>query len=152
MYEAGLVLLDESTASVLDIGSGIGWGLRRARELGFKGEWTGIEPCRESFDYLRSQYPDEDWHHCGLMDSPVGLADYVFCIEVIEHLDRADLMPFLIKLRSLCRKGAWISTPEADRHPHGTLTRVEVIKALKSAGFENVVVNAEQWTTLYICQ
>lgn len=152
MYEAGLVLLDQSTASVLDIGAGIGWGLNRARELGFQGEWTGIEPCRDSFDYLRKTHPGEDWHHCGLMDAPVGSADYVFCIEVVEHLDKTDAPAFLARIRSLCRKAAYISTPESDRDSHGTFTRVEMVAALKAAGFENVVVSSEQWTTLYICQ
>lgn len=152
MYEAGLVLLDRSKASVLDVGSGIGWGLKRARELGFEGTWTGVEPCAASFNYLRETYPAATWHHCGLTDAPVEAADFVFCIEVVEHIDREQLPAFLARIRSLCRKGAWISTPEIDRDPHGAFTRVEMVAALKAAGFENVVVNAEQWTTLYICQ
>ncbi len=152
MYEAGLVLLDQSHATVLDVGAGIGWGLKRARELGFQGQWVGIEPCSDSFNYLRETYPAATWHHCGLMAADVEAADYVFCIEVVEHLDRNDLPDFLARIRSLARKGAWISTPEADRDSHGQFTRVEMVDALKSAGFTNVAVNGEQWTTLYICQ
>ena len=152
MYEAGLVLLDKSRASVLDVGSGIGWGLKRAIELGFEGTWEGIEPCLDSFNYLTATYPKNAWHCCSLLDAPVDAADFVFCIEVVEHIEREQLPAFLARIRSLCRKGAWISTPDIDRDPHGAFTRVEMVEALKAAGFENVVVNAEQWTTLYICQ
>jgi 2-polyprenyl-3-methyl-5-hydroxy-6-metoxy-1,4-benzoquinol methylase len=152
MYEAGLVLLDQSTASVLDVGAGIGWGVKRARELGFLGKWEGIEPCVDSFNHLVRTYPRETWTCCGLMEATVEPADYVFCIEVIEHLDKPDVFAFLKRIRSLCGKGLWLSTPESDRHSHGTLKRVEVVSLLNMAGFANVVVNGEQWTTLYICQ
>lgn len=155
MYEAGLVLLDQSTASVLDIGSGIGWGCKRARELGFAGKWTGIEPCQDSFDYLTRVYGNDQrttWHCAGLMEAPVEPVDYVFCIEVVEHLPPDRVGAFLRRIRSLCNRGAWISTPDADTSDHGTFTRSQMVDALKAAGFENVVVNAEQWTTLYICQ
>lgn len=137
---------------MLDIGSGIGWGYDRARELGFKGWWEGVEPCADSYNYLVKTYPEIIWHQSGLMEAKVDPADYVFCIEVIEHLDRDDVLPFLKRLRSLCIRGAWISTPESDRHRHGTMTKTEVVALLKAAGFSNVVVNGEQWTTLYVCQ
>lgn len=152
MYESGLVLLDQSYASVLDIGSGIGWGYKRARELGHFGKWTGVEPCADSYNYMKKNYPEGDWHNLGLMEATIDPADYVFCIEVIEHLDRDDVLPFLKRLRSLCIRGAWVSTPESDRHRHGTMTKSEVVTLLKAAGFSNVVVNGEQWTTLYTCQ
>jgi 2-polyprenyl-3-methyl-5-hydroxy-6-metoxy-1,4-benzoquinol methylase len=152
MYEAGLVLLGESEASVLDVGAGIGWGYHRARELGFSGSWVGVEPCRDSFDYLVTSRIGATWHHAGLMEAVVDPADFVFCIEVIEHIDKSDAPAFIDRLRNLTRKTLYLSTPESDRDSHGTFTRAELVAALKAGGFAEVVVVDEQWTTLYICQ
>ena len=80
------------------------------------------------------------------------ICDYGFCIEVLEHVHQPDVAAFVRRLRTHVKRALFLSTPESDKNDHGTLTRDQVRDVLKQAGFTDVVVIGEQWTTLYIAQ
>lgn len=164
MYEVPLALMRRNERSkqvylILDVGFGIGWGLDRMIEEGIVGSldsYVGYEPDRESFDFVAGRHG----HHSSvtLINEPFRAAsgipyDHVFCIEVIEHvpLDEQDL--FLTALcKAACGGTLWLSTPDSDRCDHGVRPTAEWRQMLARAGFGNVTVHQDQWTTLYICQ
>jgi 2-polyprenyl-3-methyl-5-hydroxy-6-metoxy-1,4-benzoquinol methylase len=77
-------------------------------------------------------------------------ADFVFCIEVLEHVPPELRQACIEKCRRLARKNVFVSTPPSDRNEHGQLTIPECTELLKASGLDVVVVDV-QWTTMYVC-
>jgi 2-polyprenyl-3-methyl-5-hydroxy-6-metoxy-1,4-benzoquinol methylase len=77
-------------------------------------------------------------------------ADFVFCIEMLEHLSPEDRKACVEKCARFARRNLFISTPPADRNDHGKLTIPECHELIQSVGLDVVVIDV-QWTTLYVC-
>lgn len=154
MYRTAIALLagdDVKPASILEVGAGIGYGLGLMLENELVGTYTGIEPNVESYTYLRSVFPQVNLINETFDNAEVEPADYTFCIEVIEHLDDAQVQPFLAKLRDKTLKNLFFSTPDSSRSSHGKYTTATWVSLLRDAGFDVAACN-RQWTTFYLCQ
>lgn len=155
-----LIADGERALSILDVGSGVGWGYRKMADRLNLARYVGIERHADSAAYHRATLSA---NHEVLNDSIFsedaenlfeGGFDYVFCIEVAEHV-KAEYHPELFsRLHRALKPGglAFLSTPNAAFHAHGNLTPTEAKAALKAAGFASVVCHAEHWTTLYIAE
>lgn len=164
MYEVPIALMKRNERSkpaylILDVGFGIGWGLDRMVEEGVVSSldrYVGYEPDRESFDHVAGRHGKRSG--VTLINERYGAAsglpfDHVFCIEVIEHVALHAQGDFVAALRAASHGGTlWLSTPDSDRSDHGVRPAREWHAMLKAAGFANVVVHQDQWTTLYTCQ
>ncbi|MCW5695788.1 MAG: methyltransferase domain-containing protein [Bauldia sp.] len=164
MYEVPLALMkrnDRSAARylILEIGFGIGWGLDRMVENGIVGaldRYVGYEPDEESFDFVFARHGKRSG--ITLINAAFGAVsglpfDHIFCIEVIEHVPAVEHAGFLGSLRSASRSGTlWLSTPDSQRNDHGVRPAAEWRAMLKNAGFSDVTVHQDQWTTLFVCQ
>lgn len=154
MYDAPITLLKGQKNSILEVGAGIGYGLGQMVQNDVFSTYTGYEPCLDSFNHLNMVYA-QDLRvslHQQVFDGADKQYDYVFCIEVIEHVEPEKREKMLKDLFLATKKALFISTPDVDRDPHGVYTRKELIKALKDAGFSDVVCMSEQWTNLYIAE
>jgi 2-polyprenyl-3-methyl-5-hydroxy-6-metoxy-1,4-benzoquinol methylase len=154
MYLAPIMLIAGKPNSILDVGAGIGFGLRHMIESSCVGSYTGYEPCKESYDYIRVHYGSGP--NITLLNEPFTGTDisydYVFCIEVLEHVEHEDArIKFLQELSLATYKTMFLSTPDKTKSDHGVYTEAELVRRLYKSGFDNVIVMPEQWTTLYIC-
>lgn len=143
--------------NVIDVGVGIGFGLRKMLEAGILDRYVGVEPHPLSHDYLNQQeWPEHvKIHPCGWLDLPEDqllLADYMFCIEVIEHVPDDQVAAFLARMRAHVRRNLFLSTPDSAKTDHGTATVPQWRARLKAAGFTEVAVIDSQWTVLYVCE
>ena len=123
--------------NVIDVGVGIGFGVRKMLEAGILARYVGVEPHPLSYGYLAQQ----EWpahvkiHPSGWLDLPedqLMLADYMFCIEVIEHVDGT------FELRSTVAVHAaqsWFWTDRWQRMEHQAEAD---IAAGRTASFETV--------------
>lgn len=164
MYLAPMMLLLDKKHDILDVGFGIGWGLDEMMKAQLINRYVGYEPDRESYEYVAQRYGKTK--NVKLLNAPFdedaaveveGMFDpaHVFCIEVIEHVPMDGHDDFLRLLwRTTVRKGAtlWLSTPESDRFSHGVRTKDDWNERIHRAGYQNVTIHREQWTTLYIAQ
>jgi SAM-dependent methyltransferase len=163
MYRAPIELLKgQPDLDILEIGTGIGYGLEQMMNAGFVARYYGVEPDADAFALAQSisqQFSQQDltlWNRDWLRltrETPgsVPICDYAFCIEVIEHIAATDVPEFLREIRQRTRRGLFLSTPDAVTSLHGVATRDEWKKALHAAGFE-VAACSRQWTTLFICE
>jgi 2-polyprenyl-3-methyl-5-hydroxy-6-metoxy-1,4-benzoquinol methylase len=159
MYNCPITLLRSQGRrySILDVGFGIGYGLQEMLNADVIGEYTGIEPVSDSFQYTSQKFGhlanvrliNQGWLE--VPDRELTPADYVFCIEVVEHLPDDMVLPFLAKLARFTKRNLFLSTPDRERSAHGTRTTAEWRAALTEAGFTAVDVG-EQWTTLFVCR
>lgn len=159
MYEAPVRLLHGGQYKINEYGFGIGYGLDLMDSAGIISEYLGYEPNIDSFAYVYGQVlPDLGQKSFTTIihgEAPLEKTDpcdYVFCIEVIEHVYPEKRQPMLDKFAREAGKGLFLSTPDSSRDDHGVYTRQEMIDALKLAGFTNVVCFDEQWTNLYVGQ
>lgn len=144
--------------SILDVGCGIGYGVEVLLEKGHKGTILAIDPEKDCINYLRSEkfakLPDGvSIKHGGLTDEGLvsGEFDFVFCIEVVEHLNPSEIESFFAKLRKRTRKNLFLSTPDSRRYGHGALPAHEWERILSDSGFKTVKIE-QQWTTLFVCE
>lgn len=154
MYDVPIAALKGQKVTVLDVGAGIGYGLDRMLDESVLMSYVGFEPCNESYQYLFQKHRKND--KVTLIERefdgiPTGSFDYVFCIEVIEHVLPEKRQKMLVDLFDATGKALFLSTPDRERDSHGVYTADELKKALKNAGFSDVVVLREQWTDLYVC-
>lgn len=164
MYEVPLALMSRNDRSkpaymVLEVGFGIGWGLDRMVEEGLVGPrdcYVGYEPDADSFRFVAGRHgsrPGVTLINEGFRAASGLPYDHVFCIEVIEHVALNAQARFIGALRSSSHGGTlWLSTPDSDRCDHGVRPARMWQAMLRAAGFGNVVVHQDQWTTLYACQ
>jgi 2-polyprenyl-3-methyl-5-hydroxy-6-metoxy-1,4-benzoquinol methylase len=172
MYLAPLTLMERVSAHhpanraaepyrILEAGFGIGWGLDQMIARGLIGRYLGFEPDSESFDYVAGRMKGYDNLNIELVHRPFehGIAAYAderfdhgFCIEVIEHVEAVDHLPFLQALRAAVSGTLWFSTPDRMRSNHGVRAASDWRILLHEAGFGSVTHHPDQWTDLYICQ
>jgi len=159
MYTGPVELLtnEKQRFRVLDVGTGIGFGLRRMVDANVLESYVGIEANRETFDYVSGlPWPAHVKIHFGswldLPDDALEPADYGFCIEVIEHIEEPLVAPFLAKLRRNVKRNLFLSTPDIRETTHGTATADEWRVRIKAAGFSEVAIVGSQWTTLFVCE
>ena len=144
MYTVPIELLKNVTAKyrILDVGFGIGFGLERMLEAGIVESYVGVEPVADSFAYVREKFGslpnirlvNDDW--LTVSETNLEPADYVFCIEVVEHLPEQVVGPFLRKLARFTKRALFLSTPDCERSSHGTRTERQWIGALSAAGLK----------------
>lgn len=175
MYETPIKLFGGSPQHILDIGFGIGYGLKRMLEEKVIASYVGFEPDEKSFRHvsnefgigspplqgpsiflIRGGFPPDDVQARVI---PRNLQQ-AFLIEVIEHIPLDEHVRFLAAVRRVLPDDGtlWMSTPDLAKNEHGARS-VGPFRALDGwlsilhrTGFRNVTVHAEQWTTLYICQ
>jgi 2-polyprenyl-3-methyl-5-hydroxy-6-metoxy-1,4-benzoquinol methylase len=139
---------------VLDVGAGIGFGLQKMLEAKIIKNYLGVEPCLDSFNYLKKtfQMPNVQFCQTPWLNTPeTFVADYTFCIEVVEHLDEKDVLPFLRKLKRQTKINLFLSTPNSITNNHGAASIKTWKHRLKSAGFDAASIQ-RQWTTLFIAE
>lgn len=153
MYDAPIMLLKAQKNTILEVGVGIGYGLDNMLQTGIVSNYTGFEPCVDSYNYVHQRFRAEP--NINIVNSEFdgvdNRFDYVFCIEVIEHIDESKRKKALADLFAATGKGLFLSTPDRERDSHGVYTKDELKSELKLVGFSDVVVLREQWTDLYIC-
>jgi len=157
MYRGPIELLKGRQWDVLDVGAGIGFGYHEMVKADILGSYTGLEPHPKTFEFLKNRKHKPHHHFIqtdllgwgGLENGPVD-RDYVFCIEVIEHVDPKMVPAFLAALYVCTGKALFLSTPDSSRHKHGVRTDQEWEWLLREAGFK-VVSLMPQWTTLHVC-
>ena len=155
MYKAPVTLLADRRCRVLEVGTGIGWGLALMRREGVFREYVGVEPDPKAYAYTLAA--STGWEGVKLINASFptpdveGVFDHVFCIEVVEHLPAPDREGVLRKLREHTGRMLWLSTPDKDKSGHGVLTGAQWQEMLEASGFEVVRVE-EQWTTLFVCR
>ena len=159
MYTCPISLLQSKGKRyrILDVGCGIGFGLEQMLRAGIVENYVGVEPVRDSFQYVQERFGklpnvqllNQDWLE--VRTESLTPADYTFCIEVVEHLAPQSVLPFLKRLSLLTKKNLFLSTPSRLTSKHGTRSTKEWRKALAQVGFNSVPVEG-QWTTLFICE
>ena len=155
MYDAPIELMRGKKRRILDVGFGIGYGLEKMIEADIIDWYLGFEPCQDAFSYVASKaYPRPVRFYgnayCGqAAEIPF---DRAFCIEVIEHCSDDEANKMLQDLRQDVSGILFLSTPPAEENSHGKFTRAQMYSMLKEAGFRDVAVLPDQWTTLYIAQ
>ena len=158
MYKAPILLLEGRPAHILDVGCGVGYGLQWMFDARCVGRYVGIDPQEDAIDYMKelcSTHPhtksDLEFFHTGLLewDSDEKF-DFVFCIEVIEHVPKDDIIPFLNRLRRHTCRNLFLSTPNTDNHSHALYSPTELTAHIKNAGF--MVAHMEwQNSVFYLC-
>lgn len=159
MYDGPIAMMHGSTWDVLEIGFGIGYGLQRMASAKVVNHYWGCEPCQDSFEYVAriddqggiDYVSDKTLLFQPWSAQAVGMFDFAFCIEVIEHVEMDNHLDFLKSIRPFVRKNLFMSTPDLSKNKHGVRTEKEWLSALKEAGW-NAIAISSQWTTLYICQ
>lgn len=156
MYTVPIDLLSgQQKHSILDVGFGIGFGLSEMIKCDCFTSYTGLEPDIETYQFVKnnSLYGHQNINliNQSLLLYEGLIQDYVFCIEVIEHIEEKDLDIFIRKLSNNTGKCMFLSTPDIRDSPHGIKTSLEW-RELLFAGFSDVVFVRSQWTTLFVCQ
>lgn len=155
MYTAAIELISRVPAKILDIGCGIGFGAEQMVKHNCIKTYAGIDPDERAIEYCRELLPDLDFCCCEwpTSESPRWpVVDFVFCIEVIEHVDKKIRCAFLDAIRPICSKALFLSTPNPNSQPHGRVTPGQMTQMLFNAGFERSVSIEWQWTTFFIAQ
>ncbi|MCZ6689745.1 MAG: class I SAM-dependent methyltransferase [Planctomycetota bacterium] len=153
MYTAAIELLEAVPADVLDIGCGTGFGLHHLLRKKAVRHYVGIDRDERCIEYMKERYRDGNVELiCGdfLSWEANREFDFVFCIEVLEHLDNG-VHSFLRKAGQLTRKALFLSTPNPDKSPHGMHHPAILRPILENAGFKVACVDW-QWTAFYLCE
>ena len=155
MYLGPAALLAGTRASVIDVGCGDGCGYHALASADALSTYLGIDASESELAKGRELLcnPLHEMVCCDWLAYPeykLTPADFVFCVEVLEHVPAEKRKAWVEKCRRFARRNVFISTPPADRSDHGKLTIPECQELLRSVGLDVVVVDA-QWTTLYVC-
>jgi len=155
MYLGPAALLRDTRSSVIDVACGDGYGYHTLLShnaitsyWGIDNTPTEIEKGRQLLVSPKHTMVCGDW--LTYPEHKITLADFVFCVEVLEHVPAELRRAFVEKCARFAKRNIFISTPPADRNDHGRLTIPECRDLIKSVGLDVVVVDA-QWTTLYVC-
>lgn len=155
MYIAPAILMGKTRSSIIDVGCGDGYGYHTLVTNDSVSTYFGIDSnpvaIQNGVGYLVDPAHSMvcgDW--LTHPEKDLKPADFVFCIEVIEHVPVGLRKAFVEKCKKFMKRNLFLSTPPADRCSHGKLTIPECSALIKSAGLDVVVVDI-QWTTLYIC-
>lgn len=154
MYLAPVMMLSGKRFDILDVGFGIGFGLRQMIGNDCFRNYVGYEPCEDSFRYVADQFGHVE--NVELINAPFEGSDwrfdYSFCIEVIEHVERDAASLMLERIKDSTNEALFLSTPDVEHCNHGVYTEAEMAAMLKGSGFGDVAVIRSQWTKLYIAQ
>lgn len=155
MYLGPAAIIRGTRASIIDVGCGDGYGYHTlvshdavSRYFGIDANPAEIAKGKELLINDQHEMVCDSW--ADYPEYKIIPADYVFCIEVLEHVKPEERLACVDKCRRFARKNVIISTPPADRNDHGRLTIPECTELIKSAGLDVVVIDA-QWTTFYLC-
>lgn len=156
MYLGPAALLAGAKVSVIDVGCGDGYGYHALRESHSSlASYWGIDSNPNDIAHIQKLITEP--HHiavCGdwlsYPEHSIPPSDFVFCVEVLEHVPADRRRACIEKCARLARRNVFISTPPADRNEHGRLTIPECRDLIRSVGLDVVVIDA-QWTTLYVC-
>jgi len=158
MYDGPVKLLSKSRSSVIEVGCGDGYGYQELLKEDAISEYLGVDPNQKELDCLRGLLKDEkhraicaDW--LDVSREELSPADFMLCVEVLEHVPPDKRRAFLEKCLKFTKKTLFLSTPESghDKVPHeGLLEKDECVGLLRKSGFNVAVVDA-QWTTMYVC-
>jgi len=154
MYHIAIEFMRGVTASVLEIGAGIGWGYEEMKEGGCLDRYFGVEESKKCFDYLKKTYPNAEFQHTKWPHHYIegeGKFDFTICLEVIEHVD-CDVHEFLRAIYHRTRKAFFLSTMDKEVNSHGTFTKDELYSMLYRAGFRRVVhIEHHMPHVMFIC-
>lgn len=155
MYLGPAALMSAVRPSVIDIGCGDGYGYHALVSHDAVSSYWGIDSNPDDIAKARQLLVDPnhvvvcgDW--LAYPESELQPADFVFCVEVLEHLLPECRKACIEKCARFARRNIFLSTPPADRNDHGKLTIPECRDLIWSVGLDVVVVDV-QWTTLYVC-
>jgi 2-polyprenyl-3-methyl-5-hydroxy-6-metoxy-1,4-benzoquinol methylase len=152
MYRATAELLGQAGADLFEVGTGIGYGFEVLKDAAAFKRYRGIDPDPQCVEYVKSKYDLQI--QCATIeehDLP-GNLDAITFIEVIEHISLDKHEWILEKLLMGLRPGGtlFMSTPDKNRHRHGTTTPETLLDQLGEAGFI-ASVSRFQWTDFYLC-
>ena len=159
MYEAPARMINGSKSNVIDIGCSNGYGYYRLIEENAVSRYLGLDLHKGGIAELNEIIQDKSNHKAiiadwlELSDNELFVADYILCVEVLEHIKVEDRKRFLEKCAKYVKMNMFLSTPPRHHtriHHYGLLQTDECVDLLTSAGFMVVPMEA-QWTTLYMC-
>lgn len=157
MYSGAVEILsgsDLKPVSILEVGTGIGFGLGLMLAAGIVKDYTGVEPDPACCDYLTSEYGQRSEVtiiNKGWLEAAMETTfDYSFCIEVIEQVPAEQVPRFLAKLRRHTVKTLFLSAPDAITSAVGVAPTEEWKRVIRMAGFDVATIR-RQWTTLFVC-
>lgn len=131
LYES--IANDVNGLKVLEVGAGIGFGIKKLIEAG--AVVTAIEPELEAYNYVKNQELACTLLHTSLENFKTSETfDLGVCIEVLEHLSMADVHKFLTAASTKCKK-LILSTPNRSLSDHGRFLPEELTHVLYCAGF-----------------
>ncbi len=166
-YRVIAELLKDKPANILEIGPGVGWGLRKLLKKNCIKKYLGIEAVKDCVNFLNKQFKSslkknvkiiyKDWLSSSEKEIKEYFSedkiDFVLCIEVIEHnvYDLSEYLKFLKKIHKITKRNLFYSTPNREADNHGKLTHNESIELLTKVGFKSIGVVMWRGTPLYIC-
>ena len=160
MYTAVAEMLSDRPAKILEVGFGIGYGLKTLIDAKCCGRYLGIEIEKDCCEFVEPLSKDNNLklingNWLTIDDSEfkflAGKADFSLCIEVIEHIASFNRQRFVARLFDHTDKALFLSTPNINTNGHGVMTAEETRLLILSAGFKSVVYIEWQWTTFFIC-
>ena len=127
MYYGPVAIMKGMRSSVIDVACGDGFGYHTlisndavSRYFGIDTNPSEIEKGRKWLINDQHEMVCDNW--LTYPEYKIIPADYVFCIEMLEHLEEPERITCVDKCRRFARKNVFISTPPADRNDHGRLT------------------------------
>ena len=152
MYLGPAALMGHRGMSVIDVGCGDGYGYHALVSHNAVSRYWGIDDNPNDIEKARRLLVSPshvvmcgDW--LTYPETAIEPADFVFCVEVLEHLGPQERLVCVAKCGRLARRNVFISTPPSDRNDHGAMTIPECKDLIRTAGLDVVVVDS-QWTTL----
>jgi len=120
--------LKDKPANILEIGVGIGCGLKRFLDKNCVEKYYGVEATEDCIPFLKNELKsydqskikiiNDDWLN---VDEEIvrkyfsnDKADFSLCIEVIEHNPPEKYVEFLGKIHSLTKEMFFLSTPNME--------------------------------------
>jgi 2-polyprenyl-3-methyl-5-hydroxy-6-metoxy-1,4-benzoquinol methylase len=152
MYKVICEMIRDHPADILEVGAGIGFGLKTLIQANCVKSYVGVEPDKKCFDYINSTIQDDRVTiiNKDILDVVTNEYDFILCIEVIEHMKKKDVICMLKNLHP--KKALFLSTPKIEASPHGQFTGLEITEMLKNAGFYFIEIEWQLPHTLYICE
>lgn len=164
MYETVAALLQGQPGRILEIGFGVGYGLRKLIEADCINSYVGIERDPLCVGHVTRTLMVEQLPGVYLLEADFltitdaqirshfgeANADVSLCIEVLEHVPRSKGLDFLVKLRNITSQALLLSTPNSNTSTHGIYRPAQVLKLLEMAGFPHVACLSWQWTTFFL--
>ena len=162
-YRVIVELLKDKPANILEIGVGIGWGLKKLFKKNCVNKYFGVEITKDCIKFLDNQLKsydknkfkivNDDWLNVSGEEVKKYFngekADFTCCIEVIEHNPTDRYLEFLEKIHGLTKNMFFLSTPHGGKH--SKLSVEECTKILKESGFQSVISFVWNGTPFYMC-